>query len=103
MKIMIELLYKLDIMPSIWKFYSTPNFVKLMETFDYLTNTVMKHVDASVQRLQAQSTTADHEMGVLEKLLKIDRDVALIMALDMLLAGVDTVRIIHSILNFVLR
>lgn len=32
------------------------------------------------------------ELSVLEKLLKIDRRVAIVMALDMLLAGVDTVR-----------
>lgn len=33
----------------------------------------------------------DREPSVLEKLLKIDRQVAIVMAIDMMLAGVDTV------------
>lgn len=36
------------------------------------------------------------EQSVLEKLLKIDRRVAIIMALDMLMAGVDTVGILSE-------
>lgn len=35
---------------------------------------------------------SEEEESVLEKLLKIDKPVAIIMALDMLMAGVDTVR-----------
>lgn len=39
----------------------------------------------------------NREKSVLEKLYKIDRHVAVIMALDMLMAGVDTVRCLYSL------
>jgi Cytochrome P450 len=50
----------------------------------------MKYVEAAMDRLEKNPTPANKEMGVLEKLMKLDRHVAKIMAFDMLLAGVDT-------------
>jgi hypothetical protein len=42
----------------------------------------------------------ESDVSVLEKLLQIDRKVAVVMALDMILAGVDTVKsIIHHKIN----
>lgn len=32
-----DLSYELEILPSIWKFYKTPKFVKMMKTLDTLT------------------------------------------------------------------
>lgn len=43
--------------------------------------------------MKTKPVDASHEESVLEKLIKIDKRVAIIMALDMLMAGVDTVRI----------
>lgn len=39
---------------------------------------------------QRNNTITENETGVLEKLLKIDEDVALVMTLDSIVAGVDT-------------
>jgi cytochrome P450 family 12 len=50
----------------------------------------MKYVETAMDRLERNPTPPDKEMGVLEKLMKVDRHVAKIMAFDMLLAGVDT-------------
>lgn len=36
---------------------------------------------------------SEKDMSVLEKLLKIDRNVAIVMALDMMVAGIDSVSI----------
>lgn len=88
---MMEFSFHLEFLPSLWKVYKTPMFVRLMITFDNLTNVVLKYIDAATVRLQKQGPTEDHEMGVLEKLLQIDRRVALVMCYDMLIAGVDTV------------
>lgn len=88
---MMEFSFHLEFLPSLWKVYKTPMFVQLMTTFDNLTNVVLKNIDAATVRLQKQGPTEDHEMGVLEKLLQIDRRVALVMCYDMLIAGVDTV------------
>lgn len=88
---MMELMYHLELLPSFWKLYKTPKFVKLMKTFDNMTNAILKYVDAAILRLEKTTPTADHEMGVLEKLLQIDRHAAVVMCYDMLMAGVDTV------------
>lgn len=54
---------------------------------------VSHYIDKSVKELSnKQEEVFDHEQSVLQKLLKIDRQTAIIMASDMLLAGVDTVR-----------
>lgn len=49
-------------------------------------------IDKSIAELEVKaSQNALGDESVLEKLLKIDKRVAIIMALDMLMAGVDTV------------
>ncbi len=51
-----------------------------------------KHIDRAIERL-AKQTERDqgHEESVLQKILQVDKDYAVVMALDMLLAGIDTV------------
>lgn len=53
----------------------------------------MHFVDKAIEKLEKNPNKSDEdrEPSVLEKLLKVDRHVAVVMALDMLLAGVDTV------------
>lgn len=65
-----------------------------MKVFDQMTETIMYYIDKAVARLEAEdrSNIDANDRSVLEKLLLIDRRVAIVMAFDMLLAGVDTVR-----------
>lgn len=53
----------------------------------------MYYIDQAIEKLEkgSYSNTADKEPSVLEKLLKIDKHAAMVMALDMMMAGVDTV------------
>lgn len=54
----------------------------------------MYYVDQALEKLdKSPSSNQNREKSVLEKLVKIDKHVAVVMALDMLLAGVDTVRL----------
>lgn len=65
-----------------------------MDVFDQMTATIMLYVDKAVARLDARGQLNNNEASdrsVLEKLLMIDRRIAIVMAFDMLLAGVDTV------------
>lgn len=63
-----------------------------MCVFDQMTETIMKYVDRAVIRLDTKSKLGDEsDRSILEKLLLIDRRIAIVMAFDMLLAGVDTV------------
>lgn len=65
-----------------------------MNVFDEMTEIIMAHVDKAVKRLEASGGSArdKSDQSVLEKLLQMNRQVAIVMAFDMLLAGVDTVR-----------
>jgi len=80
--------YELDFLPSIWKYVETPKFKRLMQVFDDLTDLVLKYVDNRISQLEKSNTS--RETSVLEKMLKIDRHAAVVMAMDMLFAGVDT-------------
>lgn len=52
----------------------------------------MKNVDAAEQDLKNNPVQRnENEMSVLEKLLKINRSAAVVMATDMMAAGIDTV------------
>lgn len=51
---------------------------------------IKKHVMAAVERFEKNPSSDDHEAGVLEKLIKVDKNIGIAMAEDMLLAGVDT-------------
>ncbi|XP_058453019.1 probable cytochrome P450 12a4, mitochondrial [Malaya genurostris] len=85
-----ELTYEIEVLPSLWRYFKTPKFRQLMSTLDDLTRLVMAKVDDAVVRLDNNPSTDSNTQSVLEKLLKVDRNVAIIMAFDMLLAGVDT-------------
>jgi hypothetical protein len=53
----------------------------------------LKYINQSMERLKAMPENPDKELTVLEKLLITDPDpkTAMVMALDMMAAGVDTV------------
>ncbi|XP_055709201.1 probable cytochrome P450 12b2, mitochondrial [Phlebotomus papatasi] len=91
LKEFFELLIELDLTPSIWKFYKTPKFNRFMEIMDFMHLTVGKLVAQGVENLKEQKLQNENrEKSVLEKLYDIDKDVAVLMVLDSLTAGVDT-------------
>jgi cytochrome P450 family 12 len=89
--------YEFDIQPSIWRYYKTPAFKRAMKSFDDTTRIIYKYVEKAVEKYK--TTESEDEGGVLEKLLKIDKNVAVIMSMDMLGAGIDTVSIDVIILS----
>ena len=91
-----DLSEEVEIKPSIWKIIKTPKFYQLMKTLDKLTVLCNKYIDEALKRIDLDSegkftSEENKEKSVLEKLLKIDRKIAVVMALDMMMAGVDTV------------
>lgn len=61
----------------------------------------MSKVDEAIIRMENNPTQSSDSQSVLEKLLKVDRHVAVVMAFDMLMAGVDTVLVIWTTLNLI--
>ncbi|EAT41552.1 AAEL006827-PA [Aedes aegypti] len=85
-----ELTYQLDVLPSIWRYYKTASFKRLITVLDRITEIVKSKIEEAAARLESNPSAPSETQSVLEKLLKVDRDIAFIMACDMLMAGVDT-------------
>lgn len=85
----------LEVKPSVWRYFQTPMLKKLMNAYDNIQKVTLEYVNEAKERIDADAkkgiVKSESEQSVLEKLLKIDKKVATIMAMDMLMAGVDTV------------
>ncbi|XP_063705970.1 probable cytochrome P450 12a5, mitochondrial [Culicoides brevitarsis] len=91
MESMFELSFELEAKPSLWRIIKTPKFAKLMRMFDEVTNITLSYVQEAIKRIENEKEPKPVEQqGVLEKLLRIDRDIATVMSMDMLAVGVDT-------------
>lgn len=84
-----------EIQPSVWRYFHTSQFKKLLNAYDNIQKVTLAYVNEALERLNAEAQRGivrpEKEQSVLEKLLKIDKKVAIVMAMDMLMAGVDTV------------
>ncbi|CAG9791826.1 unnamed protein product [Diatraea saccharalis] len=81
----------LDFNISLWRYFPTPAYLRAMKLYEEQENLARYFIDKTIEEFAKQGKTKlDDEKSVLEKLLEINKDVAVIMATDMLLAGVDT-------------
>lgn len=80
---------KLDNKPGLWRYISTPNFKKAMQVYQEQIDLAKIFIYKAMEDLKKRDTLPEHK-GVLEKLLEVDENVAVVMASDMLFAGVDT-------------
>ncbi|XP_058978073.1 cytochrome P450 CYP12A2-like isoform X3 [Musca domestica] len=86
---------ELEFKPTIWKYYKTPTFKKLIKSLDGITTITKIFIDQAVEEIKKECKTpgvenANHKTSVLKQLIKIDKNIAMVMAMDMFLAGVDT-------------
>lgn len=84
--------FKMDIKPSLWKLVSTPAWRDFVKASDYFLEVAMKYINQATERLKSLPPDSDRELTVLEKLLARDENpkTAIVMALDMMTAGIDT-------------
>lgn len=89
---MFDLMYKLELQPSLWKVYPTSNLKRLFAVLDTLNGITIKYINQAKERYKNNDGDAEgnHNRSILEKLLAVDERVAKVMSLDMLTAGVDT-------------
>lgn len=85
-----EISYEIEMRPPTWKYYESARFKRLMKVFDNITEFTTKHIEEALANVDPNAEA----VSILEKLNKVDRKVAIIMANDMLMAGVDTVSFI---------
>ncbi|EFA07581.1 probable cytochrome P450 12c1, mitochondrial [Tribolium castaneum] len=98
---MFKLMHKLDVLPSFHNYVSTPSWRKFVQVMDFIVETNMKYVNQVLDKLEKGETTSTEIPSVLEKLLKVDRNIAVTMSIDMMIAGIDTTgRILGAALYF---
>ncbi|XP_017480601.1 PREDICTED: probable cytochrome P450 12c1, mitochondrial [Rhagoletis zephyria] len=86
----IKCLYDLGIKPSLYKYIRTPTYRRFEKISDTIFDLTNRYANEAIARMQQNPCKEGEERSVLEKLIKIDRKIAIIMAMDMLMAGVDT-------------
>lgn len=86
-----ELAYEMDVMPPVWKFVSTPSSKEMISVLDEIQDTLENLVDNAIQNINLSKK--EEEQSLLQRLVSIDRKLACVTVIDMLLAGLDTVSI----------
>ncbi|XP_011686066.1 PREDICTED: cytochrome P450 CYP12A2-like [Wasmannia auropunctata] len=88
---MFDLMYSMEVQLSLWKVYNTRNLKKFFRALDTLNGIATKHIERAKAKYETMDDSTNlHNRSILEKLLRIDKQTAQVMALDMLTAGVDT-------------
>ncbi|XP_075168743.1 cytochrome P450 CYP12A2-like [Haematobia irritans] len=87
--------YEIEFKPSIWKYIATPTYRKIIQAMDTMQEITSGYIEEAINRMEQEKQAGipekpESEKSVLEKLLKIDPKIAKVMAIDMLMAGVDT-------------
>lgn len=84
--------FKYDVQPSIWPYYKTPGFKKFLKTYDHITEITTNYIEEAIKRFELEKNLNQNRDNkcVLEQLLTFDKKVAVVMAMDMLMAGIDT-------------
>uniref|UniRef100_W8C679 Putative cytochrome P450 12a4, mitochondrial n=1 Tax=Ceratitis capitata TaxID=7213 RepID=W8C679_CERCA len=95
LNVFMALSFDLDYKPTLWRYIATPKFKRLMRAMDDIQTLTGRFINETIQKLQLESQQGykarpEHEQSILERLLKKDQKVATVMAMDMLMAGVDT-------------
>ncbi|CAK1580242.1 unnamed protein product [Parnassius mnemosyne] len=89
---MMELAYKLEFFPSPWRYFATPNFKKMIKTLDTQWEISEYYIKEAKKKIdERKHSIPEEDKSIIEKLLAIDEKVAIMMANEMLLAGIDTV------------
>ncbi|PSN42152.1 hypothetical protein C0J52_18994 [Blattella germanica] len=104
-QVLFDSMYNLDFKLSPWRIISTPQWRKFVKASDYFTNVCVKYIEQALTRLKTLPPDSDRELTIVEKILARDSNpkTAIVMAIDMMSAGVDTVKycliLIHKIMH----
>ncbi|XP_037714155.1 probable cytochrome P450 12b2, mitochondrial [Drosophila subpulchrella] len=77
-----------DVQPSIWPYYKTPGFKKFLKTYDDITAITSNYIEIAMKSFGNNDNRKTK--CVLEQLLQHNKQVAVAMVMDMLMAGIDT-------------
>ncbi|XP_016952969.1 probable cytochrome P450 12c1, mitochondrial [Drosophila biarmipes] len=91
-EILMDSFFVLGMRPSVYKYISTPTYKKFSQAMDELFDTCSMYVNEAIERIEKEAdrdNSKDYK-SVLEQLLQVDKKFATVMAMDLLIGGVDT-------------
>lgn len=76
-----------------WRYFPTPLWTKYVNNMNYFVEICMKYIQSATNRLAVGEKEAMAEPSLLERVIMSEKDekIACVMALDLILVGIDTV------------
>nr|UPO37781.1 cytochrome P450 301a1 [Liriomyza trifolii] len=83
----------LELKAPYWRYFPTPLWTQYVKNMDFFVEICMKYINAAKERLKTSGANKTGEPSLLEKVLLTEKNdkVATIMALDLILVGIDTI------------
>ncbi|XP_076179669.1 putative cytochrome P450 301a1, mitochondrial isoform X2 [Ptiloglossa arizonensis] len=83
----------LELKAPYWRYVPTPLWTKYVRNMDYFIQVCMKYIDAAMERLKTKQVVNESELSLVERILAKETDpkMAYILALDLILVGIDTI------------
>ncbi|XP_054265135.1 probable cytochrome P450 301a1, mitochondrial [Macrosteles quadrilineatus] len=81
----------LELKMPFWRYIPTPLWSRYVNNMDYFIEICMKYIDSAVERLKSKEASSD--LSLLERILVSEPDpkTAYVLALDLILVGIDTI------------
>ncbi|KAG5679880.1 hypothetical protein PVAND_009417 [Polypedilum vanderplanki] len=74
-----------ELMPSIWKYYQTKYFKELMNVYDTMAKITFSYIEEAIKKFETERFKEVQEESILRKLLKINKQIAFVIAGDILM------------------
>ncbi|XP_053977773.1 probable cytochrome P450 301a1, mitochondrial isoform X1 [Hylaeus volcanicus] len=83
----------LELKAPYWRYVPTPLWTRYVRNMDYFIEVCMKYIDAAMERLKTKEAVDESDLSLVERILAKETDpkMACILALDLILVGIDTV------------
>ncbi|KAH8401809.1 hypothetical protein KR009_008044 [Drosophila setifemur] len=84
----------LELKAPYWRYVPTPLWTRYVKNMNFFVGVCMKYIKSATERLKTQdSSLRDGEPSLVEKVIMSEKDdkIATIMALDLILVGIDTI------------
>ncbi|XP_050576414.1 probable cytochrome P450 301a1, mitochondrial [Bombus affinis] len=83
----------LELKAPYWRYVPTPLWSRYVRNMDYFIEVCMKYIDAAMERLKTKKSVDEFDLSLVERILAKESDpkMAYILALDLILVGIDTI------------
>nr|CAD7444014.1 unnamed protein product [Timema bartmani] len=83
----------LELKAPFWRYIPTPLWTKYVKNMDFFVEVCMKYIGDALERLKVKEASDHDDLSLLERILVDNPDpkIACILALDLILVGIDTI------------